>query len=63
MKVTIGRLADIITSLNVTTNLVSDNDTVEFDVDDKLQAVETAVGELQDEVMTTVDDNKDMSES
>ena len=62
MKVTIGRLADIITGLNVTTNLVSDNDTVEFDVDESLTKAETACGELQDAVQDIVDAAAEMSE-
>ena len=36
MKITIGRIADVVAELNRVMNNVSDNDTVEFDHDEDI---------------------------
>lgn len=53
MSNTVARIADIIADLNGVTNTVSENETVEFDTDDRLTKIETHVEALSNEVEET----------
>ncbi len=54
MKELISRLTDIIADLNGVVNAISDNEEVEFDIDEKISAIETQVEVLSNEVEETV---------
>lgn len=54
MKEDIGRLVEIISDLNSITTKIGDNDGLEFDVDERLTAIENQVGSLADEVEETI---------
>ena len=62
MKITIGRIADVIVDLNGVANLVEENDTVEFNADEDLDQIEAAVDRLATSVNETVKAAKEMSE-
>lgn len=50
MSETIGRLAEVISDLNGITTKISDNDGLEFDIDERLSNIETQVEALTNEV-------------
>ena len=54
MSETIGRIAEVIADLNSLTTKISDNDGVEFDVDERLSNIETQVETLVNEVEETI---------
>ncbi len=62
MRDTIARIADCVADLNSVMNTVSDNETVEFDVDKRLSVLETATDDLTTDVEDAVADAKDLSE-
>lgn len=53
-----GRLSDVIVSLNQQIQKVQDNDTVEFDLENRLNVLETAV----DDLTTDIDDTLEFAE-
>ena len=55
MRDTIARIADIVADLNGTMNQISDNEELEFDVDRRLQVLETATDDLSTEVNNVVE--------
>ena len=55
MRDTIARIADIVADLNGTMNQISDNEELEFDVDKRLQVLETATDDLSTEVNNVVE--------
>jgi len=55
MRDVVARIADAVVELNATAQKVSDNDTVEFDVDQRLSVLEVAVDDLQNDVEETVE--------
>jgi hypothetical protein len=54
MSENIGRLAEVIADLNSITTKISDNDGLEFDIDERLSGIETAVENLTNEVEETI---------
>jgi len=54
MSNTVARITDLIADLNGIVNAVSENETVEFDTDDRLSKIETHVEALSNEVEETV---------
>jgi len=50
MSETIGRITEVISDLNGITAKISDNDGLEFDIDERLTAIETQVEVLSNEV-------------
>ncbi len=54
MSETIGRIAEVISDLNILTSKISDNDGLEFDIDTRLTAIETQVDNLSNEVEETI---------
>ena len=63
MRDTIARITDCIADLNGVINDISDNDTLEFDLDNRLRVLETGIDDLSSDVNSTVEDSSDMSES
>ena len=55
MRDTIARIADIVADLNGTMNQIGDNEELEFDVDKRLQVLETATDDLSTEVNNVVE--------
>ena len=55
MRDTIARIADIVADLNGTMNQISDNEELEFNVDHRLQVLETATNDLGTEVNDVVE--------
>lgn len=62
MKVVIGRIADIITTLNSIATKVGEHDTVEYEVDNRLNILETAADDLNTEVNMTTEAAAQMDE-
>ena len=54
MSETIGRLAEVISDLNMLTTKISDNDGIEFNIDERLSTIETQVETLVNEVEETI---------
>lgn len=54
MSENIGRLAEVISDLNGITTKISDNDGLEFDIDQRLSNIETQVENLVNEVEETI---------
>lgn len=61
MSITTARIAEVIVTLNQVSNQLSDNDTVEFDFDDRLSAIENQVDTLANEVEEAVAFNTETS--
>ena len=54
MTITTARIAEVIVTLNQITRQLDDNDTVEFDIDDRLTIIENQVDTLSNEVEEAV---------
>jgi len=61
MRDVVARIADCVVELNSIASTVSENDTVEFDVDKRLDVLEVATDDLSTDVENTIDLVKDTS--
>ena len=61
MRDIVARIADIVVDLNAAAVTVSDNDTVEFDVDKRLDVLEVVVDDLNSTIEDSLDFAKDTS--
>ena len=61
MSNTIARITDIVADLNGVLNAISDNETLEFDVELRLDGIETGVDTLANEVEETIEFAKETS--
>ena len=61
MRDTVARITDIVADLNGVLNSISDNETLEFDVDTRLSGIETQVETLANEVEETIEFAKETS--
>ena len=61
MNTVVARIADIVVELNAAAQTVSNNDTVEFDVDKRLSVLEVGVDDLTTEIEDAVEFNTDTS--
>ncbi|MCZ6775838.1 MAG: hypothetical protein O7D34_05220 [Ignavibacteria bacterium] len=61
MSNTIARITDIVADLNGVLNDISDNETIEFDVDDRLTTIEATVETLSNEVEETIEFSRETS--
>jgi peptidoglycan hydrolase CwlO-like protein len=61
MSETTSRLSEVIVTLNRVIARVSDNDTTEFDIEERLSKIENQVETLDNEVEETIAFTEDMS--
>ena len=55
MNETISRINEVIVELNTALTKISDNDTVEFDVENRLNVLEVAADDLNTDVDSTIE--------
>ena len=55
MRDVVARIADCVVELNAIAQKVSENDTVEFDVDNRLNVLEVATDDLGTDVEDTIE--------
>lgn len=61
MSETIGRITEVIADLNKAVADIGDNDGLEFNLDDRLEAIETQVETLSNEIEETISFAKETS--
>lgn len=62
MSTPVARITDVLVDLNQAVNVLTDNDTLEFNIDKRLDVLETVVDDLVTQIEITTEFSKDTSE-